>query len=436
MVFKGLTGTIEVGTKSLYLLLVAAKSMLFLIGSLFIIMGSVSLFFPQYVTVFLIQKNELVKNILTLAITCVILLLIAESVIRITDVFTPSIKENYRTTDSITHHAFVPNASGVFTTPEWNVSYKINSYGLRDYEYDLTKKDTTRILMLGDSFIEGYGVELEDSVSKVLEKKLNADNINKSYQIMNAGISSYSPLLEYLFLKNKGLELKPHIVILNLDLLDISNDIEYTQKAIFDENNKVIGVPGNKREQAAVEKGALSAFFSFRVVQKIKNIYDHIIFYKFPLFFDKRFNQVINTENILIDPYVISRTDNLTKYHQEINLTKKYIKDIADLSKNNNSTFILHIFPRPHQVSPTEWKSRTLNGFNLGEIYSTKVLEEFEIFAKENNINVINSIDYFKNTTQTNIFFDYDYHWTKKGHSRAAEALYDYLMRENNINKT
>lgn len=430
LIFKIIAGTIEVGTKSLYLLLAAAKTIVFLISSLFIFAASVSLFFSQYWSAFLVQKKEFVKNILTLAITCIILLLFIEGMVRITDGFTQSKKESYRTTDNIIHHAFIPNSSGVFTTPEWNVSYKINKYGLRDYEYDLTKKNTTRILMLGDSFIEGYGVELDESVSKVLEKKLNSGNTHQKYQVINGGTSSYSPLLEYLYLKNKGLELKPDIVILNLDLLDISNDVEYTQKAIFDENMQVIAVQGNKREQSVVEKGMFGIFFSLRVVQKIKNLYDHLIFYQLPLFFDKRLNNAINTENILIDPYVISRTDNLTKYDKEINLTKEYIKDIADLSENNNITFILHIFPRPHQVSPTEWKSRTLNGFNLGEVYSTKVLEEFERFAQENDIKVINSMDYFKNTTETNVFFDYDYHWTKKGHKIAATALYDYLARE------
>ncbi|MBI3032860.1 hypothetical protein HYY69_05260 [Candidatus Woesearchaeota archaeon] len=436
LIIKSLITPLEVGTKSLYLLLVVFKGIVFLMGFFLTGIGIASLLFAQHWSGFVERKKEVIKNLFTLLIACVVIFFMMEGFLRIIDFLEPRSVETYRTTDDVMHHAFLPNSSGVFTTPEWNVSYKINSLGLRDYEYELyefdnQEKQRTRILMLGDSFIEGYGVELEQSVSKVLEKKLNKNQLSKDkkYEVINAGVSSYSPILEYLYLKEKGLKLKPDIIILNLDLLDVSNDVEYKSKALFNEQKKIIAVPGSKHEQAAVEKGVIGTLFSLKIIQKTKNLYDHLLFYKFPFLFNKRFNNAIKTKNILIDPYVISRTDNIIEFKEEIDITKQYIQEVAALSKSNNITFILHIFPRPHQVSATEWKSRTLNGFDLGEIYSTKVLEEFEVFARENNILAINSMDYFKNTTEHGVFFTYDYHWTEKGHEIAAQALYEYLYK-------
>jgi hypothetical protein len=39
---------------------------------------------------------------------------------------------------------------------------KTNSLGPRDHEHDLSKKDMTRILLLGDSFVFGHGINMED----------------------------------------------------------------------------------------------------------------------------------------------------------------------------------------------------------------------------------------------------------------------------------
>jgi hypothetical protein len=58
-----------------------------------------------------------------------------------------------------------------------NFNVKINSYGLRDYEYLLNKPPgATRILALGDSVTFGFGVNLEDTYTKILEQSaLRAD---------------------------------------------------------------------------------------------------------------------------------------------------------------------------------------------------------------------------------------------------------------------
>src|ERR1700693_2065419 len=66
--------------------------------------------------------------------------------------------------------AHVPNNESVLM----GVDVKINSQGLRDYEYPLTKSSGTyRIMMLGDSTTFGWGVRLEDTAAKILEFRLN-----------------------------------------------------------------------------------------------------------------------------------------------------------------------------------------------------------------------------------------------------------------------
>lgn len=77
-------------------------------------------------------------------------------------------------------------------------SYSINSLGLRDEERGYAPADgAERILILGDSFAEGFSVPFEDSVSQVLERTLRARGSHAD--VINGGVVGYSTDQEYLF---------------------------------------------------------------------------------------------------------------------------------------------------------------------------------------------------------------------------------------------
>jgi hypothetical protein len=59
-------------------------------------------------------------------------------------------------------------------------NYYINSYGARDKERVKKSSDTNRVIVLGDSFMEGFGVNAEDRVSNILENKTGNEFLNFS----------------------------------------------------------------------------------------------------------------------------------------------------------------------------------------------------------------------------------------------------------------
>jgi hypothetical protein len=62
-----------------------------------------------------------------------------------------------------------------------------NSVGFRDVEHAAPNVDgRTRILVLGDSFMEGYSVELEESFHRLLERRL--DEAGSSVETINLGL--------------------------------------------------------------------------------------------------------------------------------------------------------------------------------------------------------------------------------------------------------
>ena len=60
----------------------------------------------------------------------------------------------------------VPGASGLFSTDEYDVELQYNSHGIRGPERTTAKPDgLRRVVVLGDSFIEGYSVPREQRVA-------------------------------------------------------------------------------------------------------------------------------------------------------------------------------------------------------------------------------------------------------------------------------
>ncbi len=74
-------------------------------------------------------------------------------------------ERNLWTYDRLLGWAHRPNQSGTFKHPDVHVTVKLNSHGLRDNEYPMTRTKNGRILVLGDSFGWGFGVEHEDIFS-------------------------------------------------------------------------------------------------------------------------------------------------------------------------------------------------------------------------------------------------------------------------------
>lgn len=71
----------------------------------------------------------------------------------------------------------VPNSVSQNVSSCFDVVYRANSYGARDRERSLSS-DRPRIVALGDSFMEGYGVDVEHRLTDLLEKDLGMEVLN------------------------------------------------------------------------------------------------------------------------------------------------------------------------------------------------------------------------------------------------------------------
>lgn len=118
----------------------------------------------------------------------------------------------------------VPEAQYTHVTPEYVVELRTNSQGFRDdREFPETPPpNTKRVLLLGDSFAIGYGVNIEDSVPALLEEQL-AESLGHPVEVINMGVSGFGTSEELVTLQERGWDFQPDLVIVywhNTDPVD------------------------------------------------------------------------------------------------------------------------------------------------------------------------------------------------------------------------
>lgn len=359
------------------------------------------------------KSKALLLNLILLGMAIFSSILILEIFLEFTAI--PGCKQG----DPIYDHSYIPNCVSRFTTAEWNTAVTINSAGLRDDEITPKTEHEFRILMLGDSFTWGYGVEQEQTFSELLQQQLQLQGIN----VINAGATSYSPILEYLFLKNKGLQFQPDMVILNFDLSDLQDDYLREKKAQFQEE-----------ELIAVYNPEKDGFgYNLRKRIQITNLINSIF-----VWIDKTLPPPTEIDARLIsdiryDRYGLTREQALEQEEEHWERTFSYITKIAELCEENNITFVLSTYPYGHQISNQEWVTGRHNaGLLREEKYSDRAEKKIEQYAKEQHILLISMFTGFRLAEQQRapLYFSYDGHFNQEGHAVAAEILYAGLTQE------
>jgi lysophospholipase L1-like esterase len=187
-----------------------------------------------------------------------------------------------RSTNPLLHSELEPGCNVVFDgysvkLPETHL--KINSYGFRDYEYALNKENKTfRIIALGDSFTFGWGVELNESYPKILEKMLNemlAPKTGIKYEVLNFGVPGYNALEKVVFFKKLGIKFNPDLIIFQYGADDIGNVTELNQvvRRIFLNYAKQNGIAEDKINhyiKVSLEKDARQIYFRELKQEKFK----------------------------------------------------------------------------------------------------------------------------------------------------------------------
>jgi hypothetical protein len=152
---------------------------------------------------------------------CVLSLLFAELAARVVrPEWAPTRQERVKfwTYDPLLGWAHRPNQRGRFTHRDFSTEVVINSRGLRARKYPLARGPKRRMLVLGDSFGWGFGVNARERFSEILE------DAHPDWEVINASVSAYGTDQEYLFFKERGIAFRPDVVLVLFCENDFDDD--------------------------------------------------------------------------------------------------------------------------------------------------------------------------------------------------------------------
>lgn len=308
----------------------------------------------------------------------------------------------------------IPNKSVLMKTKEYAVNEHINLNGLRGPVYPYKKTENSiRILLLGDSFVEGYSVDDAHLFSNLLEYKLQAKT-NQKIETINMGTGGYSTDQEYLIYFLEGTKYQPDIVLLffyyNDLLYNIKSEYDNYPKPYFTESQGSIelkNVPIPKTTKFSKTK----IFFSNIALLKLTKKTQEQLFCKFG---DKNKTDENETDCFLkLTPLWVERAWFIT----ELIFTK-----LNSLIVKTNGKLVVVYVPAYFEIDP-ELSTRPDN-LKAQDISIDQVSLRLKTMCHKNKINFFAlTPELIKNNKYGPLYYRIDGHWNIKGHQMVADLL-------------
>jgi hypothetical protein len=338
--------------------------------------------------------------------------------------------------------------------PEAKVQVTYNSRGFRDVEHSFENRHGAfRILVLGDSFMEAYSVELNDAFHKRIEQFLVKKGIN--VEVINLGVGGYGTLQEYLVFHQVGQLYKPNLVLLALHIgNDVSdNSIELESKLRICDPMRVVSRPyldlavsTDWRVTMVDYKGAQARYAAAKLrhnsflgnivnksalLQTLSKIIKSIV---------SRPEQSKECQNDYGERYLafygMYYCQEPPEYTKAWDITKRILARLKHDSKAMGSELVVFTVPGLYEVNIDVMKKIIEDAPNNATICMEKppAYERLKTILEELDIEYVDLLPEFRDVTQNskiNLFRPSDTHWNPEGHALAAKLIGLFLSEYN-----
>jgi hypothetical protein len=328
-------------------------------------------------------------------------------------------------------------ARATFHRREYSVDVVVNSLGLRGPERGYqTRSDTTRILTLGDSFVEGQGVTAEETATHVLETLLTTPRC--PVEAINGGTIGYSTDQEYLFYKHEGVKYGPRLVVLFFYYNDLVANIDATNhgrpKPLLVMKHGSVSEPDEppayfqpKKVKAPPEepssaRSALVDWIASRLRRGAPRAYNTLA--RFGLW--QPIPVVSAPSELIVFQTRPRRTvDFAWRMSRAILRTLK-----SDVEEQGGHLLVAYV-PSRMEVRDADWElTRMLYGVAVGEWDRNAVSRRLAESAREDGVEVLDLTPEMRRAERGLLggpYFIEDGHWNARGHAVAARAIASYV---------
>jgi lysophospholipase L1-like esterase len=136
--------------------------------------------------------------------------------------------EHFSATDPLLGMRYIPEAVWRFRHPEYRVEYAINTDGFRDAKARSERKPpgVTRVLLLGDSFTFGQGVDYEQAWPVLAEQELERQGLK--VDLVKAGMQGADTRSELILLRRLVKSYDADAVVVGFLINDLFTNVPYT----------------------------------------------------------------------------------------------------------------------------------------------------------------------------------------------------------------
>jgi hypothetical protein len=332
----------------------------------------------------------------------------------------PLVPDEYR------HHRLVPNSHAEFRQRDFAYIQRVNNLGLRGQDATVEKPaGTKRVLMLGDSFTMGKGVEDDQTFSVLVERSLQqamASCGGGTVEVLNGGVDSYAPVLSMLQFQRDLAPLDPDLVILNLDHSDLIQEAAYRGQSVRGPNGEVVAVP-QVAQQSLYERflswTTRHLFFTRVVLVYVNRAFDHGAI---------TVRRVVNEAGREHFAHTLEGDVDRTAQWRDVFESIGRIKAHAD---SLGMDFLLTTYPWAHQLGDSGWVPGRYAYMEPGERTTDLSAQTIRELSAAGDIQLLETYPVFRAYEGSEVlYFAYDPHWTPAGHEVMARALGQRLLED------
>ena len=363
------------------------------------------------------------------------------------------------------HHDYRPSQEFIrypTNLDEFEPTYnKINSMGIRGEEISIKK--SPRILLLGDSFIEAEEVGEKFTVGSLLNEKFGQE-----CEIIQKGISSWSPLLELNWLLKVGFSLSPDKIILFLvpnDFFGLSYarcDASYSEATNFNDEGDPVSFDVSLRpNRSLLEK----QFNKLQLYKLIKNLY--IRFKGLNKNFNSRYIPVLKqfskkelselleippsdvrerldreltdknpVKGQVVESICLARSNELWDIETKSNvqLSMQYLIRIKEHCLDRNIKLSIIYVPFGWNIDLKETSLARMHFHMENTVLPLGGIEtEIKKFCSANELEYLDLASFFQQLNSPKLlYYRSDPHWGPNGHKAVADFLYSKLKVNKN----
>lgn len=309
----------------------------------------------------------------------------------------------------------IPNAHARLRGVEFDTEIDVNSQGLR-MEHDVSSQrppGKRRILLFGDSFTFGHGVEANERFGERLESML------EDVEVVNFGISASGTDQHYLLYRERGVQFEADLVVLcylvnhiQRNVMDFISGRSKPKFLVVDGELQLTNVPvprerapssdGHRTEPEPRGTGIAIPFKGF--------LREHSQLYAFLR------ARIGNTIHRLLktnpDPFPEYRDDD-PAWRVTDALLERFAEDVT----RNGEEFLLVVLPVPEFVQMNHLSHRPFEMLtDAGVAHGFPVLD------------LTPGLRDAAAESSEKLYYRFDSHWTPTGHAAAAKIMAAYLV--------